>query len=114
MMQLPFPPTVNHYYGYNWKTHQKYITRRGYGFRKRLALACLVADYKCWGDARLAMMVDAYPPRLIGDLDNLIKPLQDALEHAGIFNNDKQIDDLRIRRRHPVPGGKVEVQIWEL
>jgi len=111
-MRLPFPPTVNHYYGYNWKTHQKYISRRGWAFRKRLALAVL--DAPRYGDARLAIMIDAHPPRLIGDIDNLLKPLLDALEHAGIFNNDKQVDDLRICRRHPVPGGRVEVQIWEL
>jgi crossover junction endodeoxyribonuclease RusA len=67
-----------------------------------------------FGTARLAVKVEAYPPRDIGDLDNLLKPLLDALEHAGVFENDKQVDDLRITRMHPVSAGAVEVHIWEI
>ena len=32
------------------------------------------------------------------DLDNRVKPLQDALAAAGAFANDEQIDDLHVRR----------------
>ena len=111
-MQLPFPPTVNHYYGYNWKTHQKYISKRGWAYRKRLAEAVRLEHR--YGKARLAILIDAHPPRLWGDLDNLLKPQLDALEHAGVFDNDSQVDDLRIRRGHPVPGGRADVHIWDM
>ena len=36
-----------------------------------------------------------------------------ALEHAGVFVDDSQIDDLRIKRGPVVPGGKVLVFITE-
>ncbi len=38
------------------------------------------------------------PDKKLRDLDNLCKALLDALESAGVFENDSQIDDLNIRR----------------
>jgi crossover junction endodeoxyribonuclease RusA len=31
------------------------------------------------------------------DLDNLLKPLLDAMEHAGVYVNDSQVHDLHIK-----------------
>jgi Holliday junction resolvase RusA-like endonuclease len=39
--------------------------------------------------------------RYLYDVDNPQKPVLDALESAGIFPNDNQIDDLRARRMPP-------------
>ena len=38
------------------------------------------------------------------DLDNRIKPLQDAMQEAGIFQDDAQIDDLRVLRGDVIAG----------
>jgi crossover junction endodeoxyribonuclease RusA len=38
------------------------------------------------------------PDRRRRDLDNLLKAVQDALAHAGVYDDDSQIVDLRIRR----------------
>ena len=45
---------------------------------------------------------------------NLQKPLLDALEHAGVYEDDSQIDLLITRRCEPVAGGKIEVRLDEL
>jgi crossover junction endodeoxyribonuclease RusA len=45
------------------------------------------------------------------DIDNRIKSLQDALEVAGAYDNDEQIDDLRVLRGPIVSGGRMEVMI---
>ncbi len=111
-VRLPFPPTINHYYGRDPKDGHPYLTKRAHVFRKQVAL-CLLGE-PVFSDELLAILVEVYPPRDAGDIDNLLKPLLDALEHAGAFVNDRQVKDLRIVWRHPVSGGTVEVQIWEI
>ncbi len=111
-MRLPFPPTINHYYGRGPGGRHTFLTKRARVFRKQVALA-LVGE-PVFGDERLAILIEAYPPRDTGDIDNILKPLLDALEHAGTFVNDRQVKDLRIVWRHPVMNGAVEVQIWEI
>lgn len=57
-------------------------------------------------DGRLQVCIEAVPPDARArDLDNVQKALLDALAKAGVYDNDSQIDDLRIRR-YPcnVPG----------
>jgi crossover junction endodeoxyribonuclease RusA len=58
--------------------------------------------------------MDAFPPdRRRRDLDNLAKPTLDALEHAGVYEDDSQIDLLIIRRRDVVDGGRLEASVTE-
>lgn len=50
-------------------------------------------------EKRLKVDIIAYPPdKRRRDLDNLLKAPQDSLQHAGVFHDDSQIADLRIRR----------------
>lgn len=122
-LRLPWPPSINYYYrvlrnikcrncGHVTKLPPPYITPVGRKFRQRVGNA--VWHKEALGEARLAVRVDLYPPRNIGDIDNYIKPLLDALEHAGLFDNDEQVKDLRLVWQHPVKGGATEVQLWEI
>ena len=52
------------------------------------------------------------PDRRRRDLDNLLKGLLDSLTHAGVWEDDNQVVDLRIRKA-PTIGGMVKVQITE-
>jgi crossover junction endodeoxyribonuclease RusA len=56
------------------------------------------------------------PPNLRKyDIDNRCKALNDALTHAGIWNDDEQIDRLHIyKRMPPIKGGMVILVIKEL
>jgi crossover junction endodeoxyribonuclease RusA len=47
------------------------------------------------------------------DLDNILKALQDSLQDAGVYNDDHQIDDLRITRTSPHKPGWVDVDVTE-
>jgi len=59
--------------------------------------------------------MDAFPPdRRRRDLDNLQKPLLDALEKAGIYEDDSLIDLLVTRRMAICPSGRIVVRIQEL
>ena len=58
--------------------------------------------------------MDAFPPdRRRRDLDNLQKPTLDALQHAGIYEDDSQIDLLVTQRCEVVPGGRLEIRLDE-
>jgi crossover junction endodeoxyribonuclease RusA len=49
--------------------------------------------------------------RRAADLDNRLKALNDALEHAGVFDDDEQIDELHVTRGPIVKGGECFVMI---
>ena len=93
--KLAFPPTVNTYYR-NVGGIMK-ISRRGRDYAEHVAIALA---HRATGETMLgdlAVAVEAwYPNRRKRDLDNLLKPLLDALQKAGIFKDDSQIVDLRI------------------
>lgn len=67
---------------------------------------------------RLKVRLDAWmPDRRRRDLDNLRKVLMDALTHAGVWEDDSQIDDDRAVRYPPLPGspgGAVMITIESL
>jgi crossover junction endodeoxyribonuclease RusA len=64
---------------------------------------------------RIAMVMDVYPPdRRRRDIDNLQKGPLDAMEHAGVYADDSQIDWLLTRRCEVVPDGQLIVQVSTL
>ena len=48
------------------------------------------------------------------DIDNRIKATLDALEHAGVFDDDFQVDHLEMIRGEPIKGGLLHVVIEEI
>ena len=111
VFELPYPPSVNHY----WRrvAPRTLISREGRRYRREV-IALLAAGRAAPLRGRLEMVVHVFPPdRRRRDLGNLDKALGDALEHAGIYEDDSQIDRLEFRRCSVVPGGKVIVEITE-
>ena len=51
------------------------------------------------------------PDKRRRDLDNLAKPVLDALQAAGILRNDSDVDELMIARDVPVMGGQLRVRV---
>jgi crossover junction endodeoxyribonuclease RusA len=109
---LPWPPSVNHYWRHvGWRT---LISREGRCYRRDV-VALLAAQRVRRMSGALTVEIDAFPPdRRARDLDNLLKGLLDSIQHAGVFEDDSQVDDLHIRRRAVVPGGRVKVRIARL
>ena len=117
VMTLPYPPSVNHY----WRRvgPRTLISREGRTFRTNvcalLARGGGNGPRKPPSGGRIALAMDAFPPdRRRRDLDNLQKPVLDALQHAGVYEDDSQIDLLITRRREVVPEGRLLVDVVDL
>lgn len=100
------PPTVNHYWGFRGK--YRFLTKTAIRFRKEVSKAC--KDYRIEGD--MAVCIDYYPPdRRKRDIDNIIKPILDAMQHCGLFHDDYQVQQITATRQDTVVGGLVAVHI---
>jgi crossover junction endodeoxyribonuclease RusA len=111
-LTLPYPPTVNHYWGQVGS--KKFLGKKGKEFRESVFL-CVYSAQEGRLNARLHMEVYLYPPdNRKRDVDNVLKPLLDALEHAGTYENDSQIDKLCVTRMEVTKGGYCDVVITEL
>ena len=110
---LPFPPTINSYYG-RTSRGVVYIRKAGRAFRLS---AMEVIQMQACGiclDYPLHLEVVLYPPdKRKRDLDNYMKPLLDSLTHAGLIEDDSLIDQLSILRGIPQPSGCCVVTLNE-
>jgi crossover junction endodeoxyribonuclease RusA len=107
-LTLPWPPSSNVYY--RRAGHRIYLSEQGRKYRERVAAIFAEAGIKQYG--RLAMFASLYPPnKRKFDCDNRIKALQDALQFAGVFDDDEQIDALAIFREGIVKDGMCKVVI---
>ena len=52
--------------------------------------------------------------RRLRDIGNHEKAVSDAIEHAGLIDNDSQIDEIRLTRMHVEPPGCCDVTVTEL
>ena len=113
-LTLPIPPSDNRYYGKAKGKRHKYVTMSGRMFKHEVAV--IVANMGLrgtFGRARLAVLITLHLPAG-GDIQNRLKALCDGLEESYLFDNDRQIDDLRIIRGHPVKGGRCVVKLWRI
>lgn len=109
---VAFPPSVNHYWRM-WKGRMV-ISTEGRKYRDLIATYSY-PKYEGPLTGRLTVVVKAYmPDKRRRDIDNLCKVLLDSFTHAKIWNDDSQIDDLRIVRAGVEKPGRVEVFIQEI
>jgi len=118
-LDLPWPPSVNGYWrtapirGRGGKTViRTMISKQGRKYRRLVAFEVVSQRAAKLGERRLAVDVVAYPPdRQRRDIDNISKSLLDAMEHAGVYADDEQIDRLVIERGEVSKPGSVAVTI---
>jgi crossover junction endodeoxyribonuclease RusA len=98
-VRLPWPPSNNNYYAV--VRGRKVLGRAGRAYREAVALACM-AEAGGHVTGRVRAEIFAYPKdRRRFDLDNLLKAILDAAQHAGLYADDSQIDSLEVHRCGP-------------
>lgn len=106
---LPYPPSANRYYRH--VGYRTLISREGRRYRQSVCALVRPLGIPCLGGP-LELAIDVYPPdRRRRDLDNTEKSLIDSLQHAGLYQDDSQIDKITITRRKPTPGGRVIITL---
>ena len=106
---LPWPPSLNHY----WRRvgNRTLISRAGREYRHAVIGRAIAAKLPLI-EGKLNVTIHAAPPdRRKRDLDNLLKAPLDALQHAGVIEDDGDIDDLRIIRSPKIAGGRLVIEI---
>lgn len=98
---LPAPPSVNHYWRH-WRGRVS-ISDKGRLYRQAVVAALKPLGITFPGEVGVSIL---YGGKC--DLDNILKCLLDALQHAGIYKDDKQIADLRVSRAR---GDGVSVEV---
>lgn len=118
-IELPYPPSVNTYWRHvpmGKRGVRVLISKRGRDYRHDVGMVCAsekIAGMRLGG--RLAVKVTlCAPDKRTRDMDNYNKALLDALSEAQVWDDDSQIDDLRVVRGPKVKGGKAVVEIVEL
>ena len=111
--EIPFPPSVNRLWGFSADGKKRYLLPRQRDYREFVAFAVPKRNTK--PDDEYFIDIEFSPPdRRKRDIDNLIKPVLDALEAAGAIHDDSQVSTLRVRRvtrYRPSPSGHCRVRV---
>ncbi|QDU34285.1 Crossover junction endodeoxyribonuclease RusA [Poriferisphaera corsica] len=90
------------------------IDERGRAYRNTVGLIANSQTKEPFTE-KASLEIDAYPPDgRKRDLDNILKALLDAIEKAGVIENDSQFDEIRVSRKSKYKGGKVVIRISEI
>ena len=112
---LPYPPSVNSY----WKRTKRGMMRSkeatAYINAVGWTVKSILKDLPLGGiEGRLSVEIKIYPPdKRRRDIDNIAKATLDAMQYAGIYQDDNQIDRLTLIRM-PGVGGYLEVNISKI
>mgnify|MGYP001134843730 CR=1 FL=1 len=110
VLQLPFPPTVNHVWKHACRNGRlrNYMTDKGKAYRNE-AILCITrqqAKNKQLTD-RLDVTIELHAPdNKRRDIDNHAKSVLDALTIAGTWQDDEQVDKLTLVRMPPTTRDK--------
>ena len=111
-LTLPWPPSVNKY----WRTFQgrMIISAEGRSYRKAVADQVLIQRGAKHYTGKLCVVIEAFrPDNRRRDLDNLLKAVLDGCTHAGVWEDDSNIVDLRIYWAETI-GGMLKVKVSEV
>lgn len=113
-LTLPLAPSMNRY----WRAYagRVILSKDGRRYRDDAVADVWQAIGKpktMRGRIELHIVVHPRDRRSI-DIDNRIKPTMDMLAHAGVYENDSQVDKLTVVRGAIIKGGLMQVWVSEL
>ena len=112
--ELPWPPSVNHYYRHVGS--RVLISRDGRLYRERIVNKLKSENISTFSGP-VELFIELYPPdNRRRDVDNSLKCLLDTFTHGGLYRDDSQIYKLTVIKREPMPPdgmAYVRIQQWK-
>lgn len=99
LLHLPFPPSVNDYYGTrcNGKRPHKYIKEKGRLYRVAVLEIIQAKDLEIRANVPLSVTISLTPPdNRVHDIDNILKCLFDSITEANFWQDDSYIRKLQM------------------
>lgn len=117
LFTIPWPPSVNSYWVHRRRGNRimAFLSPKAEQFRVACSIACHQQGIKNLNlQGPLAVSLSLYPPtKRRCDVDNFCKGTLDALTHAGVWGDDDQIQELRIRKCFSEgKPGRIDVVVW--
>ena len=115
-MTLPYPPSINKYWLLN-RNGSRRLSADAVDFRNSVISEFYKFSWRNQLTGKCTVVIDEYPKnRIRRDIDNVIKPILDALTHAGVWEDDEQVYKLLVRKHEPDPAkkGYVTVKVKEI
>lgn len=111
-LELPYPPSINHYYVNAGKNKKRVKSRKVQDYFDAAVWGIKQQKVATFGDSPVRVTVGIQPPdRRRRDMGNLDKAIMDVMEEAGVYDDDFQASDVRYIRLEPVNQGIVHVKI---
>jgi crossover junction endodeoxyribonuclease RusA len=111
-LTLPYPPSMNSYWRRNGPRY--FIAPAGIAFRTEVEAFCMAAGVRPIAGAVSVSVVLTPGDRRRRDIDNVLKPLLDALTHGGAWADDSQVKRLSVEMNLPQPKqGRCVVTVTE-
>lgn len=122
---LPMPPSVNHYWaksvGRAKGKQYVHVRLSDRATKFRNDVVAQVADIAQRhgsirthsGRIRAVVTLHGVTKRSY-DVDNFMKGIGDALTHSMVYKDDKQIDELFIKRGEVTKGGQATIELYEI
>lgn len=107
-LTLPWPPSVNHYWRH--ASGVTYLSAEGKAYKLAVKLRSLANGRLEPLGCPVVVRLWAYRPRRVGDLDNALKAVLDALKGIA-FVDDAQVVELHAWRGDDKARPRVEVKV---
>jgi crossover junction endodeoxyribonuclease RusA len=123
VIALPFPPSVNAYYGTtcigkNKSIAKIYIRERGRLYRQEVIKIIKDKELDLRANVPLSVSITVTPPdNRIHDIDNILKCLFDSLSHANFWEDDQWVRKLHmeyVEKDHYTKPGSVLIHVEAL
>ena len=109
-LYLPYPPSINNY----WiaSGHRRFISQRGRDFKAAVSSYVIEQNIPKLGTIQVNIDIILRPrSKKLMDIYNCIKPILDAVQDAGVIDDDVQVVKLSIERGLIQKGGGCVVMI---
>ncbi len=110
LFSLPFPPSINSYYGYTCigRTIRQAIAKvfirdKGRDYRKLVIEIIKQKNLEINANVPLEVTITLTPPdNRVHDIDNVLKCLFDSLSHANFWQDDRYVRKLNMDYREDI------------